>query len=205
LASERAAAVARRSEAAVRRAGVSRQLAQHARERFDGLRSALNQPDWDTGERERLRDERDRLADQRETEADERDRVADKREREADERDRVADQREREADQREGVADRLEDRTRYPAEDSDVRVASLASSSMRLRGHRARLRSQAADLAEQIALEAEAFATVMEISAERGDRERRLATAATERTVASQARENAVRWRAESEESAQEC
>jgi hypothetical protein len=203
LASERAVAVARRSEAAVRRAEVSRQLAQHARERFDGLTSLLNHPDWETGECERLLDERDRLADQRETEADERDRAADWRERNADERDRMADQREREADQRDRVADQLEVRTRYPAEDSDARLASLASSSMRLRGDQARLLSQVADLADQIAYEAEAFAGVMEISAERGDRERRLATAATERTVASRARENALRWRAESEASEQ--
>jgi hypothetical protein len=57
------------------------------------------------------------------------------------------------------------------------------------------LRVRAADLAEVMADEAEHFAAYLVINSARGDRERRLKIATTEREIAKIGRRNAARWR----------
>lgn len=60
-------------------------------------------------------------------------------------------------------------------------------------GHGLRLR--AAELSEKMALAADRFAEYLEEAADRGDRERRLRTAAVEREIARIERRNAARLR----------
>lgn len=182
----------------MKRAQLSRQLATEARERFD---QAHAPPGRETTDAE----ERDRMADRREADADERERIADRREADADERERRADQRDTDADERDTLADRRErladmrnapQAAPRPGERAGRRFAALADSFPRLREEQARLRSQSARLADQMADGAEAFATWLEATAAKGDRDRRLAMAASEREVAKQVRDNASRWRA---------
>jgi hypothetical protein len=165
--------------------------------------------DAEADERERIADERERIADQREL-------VADQRETEADERDCIADERESEADEREradirpGSTNRTDEHQRFPAErDRFGEIRSSAGRSARtlsgpdsLTRHKEelgyqilRLRVHAADLADRMAYEAEAFAAHLENSAERGDAQRRLAIARTEHEVARIEHQNAARLR----------
>ena len=58
-----------------------------------------------------------------------------------------------------------------------------------------RLRETAADLAETSAGLAEEFASILEVAAKRGDSERRLRIARTEREIAAIERRNATRMR----------
>ncbi len=90
---------------------------------------------------------------------------------------------------------RLSQATRRSVEKSAAGRASLADSFGRLHDDVTGLMSEAAEIAERMADEAEAFATSLEANAERGDRERRLALAAKEREEAERLRTNAARWR----------
>ncbi|HET7489218.1 MAG TPA: hypothetical protein VFJ85_14905 [Acidimicrobiales bacterium] len=152
-----------------------------------------------------LADERDRLADERDARADQRDRLADERDARADERDRLADERESRADDRERLAEQRDNeanRLRSEAEGLS-RLAEEAKARSRTRhaerlavaGSLARQRAAAADIAESMANEAEAFAAVLEGNPMERGRERRLRIAAAEREIAGIARRNAARLR----------
>ena len=152
-----------------------------------------NEREADTGERaahlgesetafSRSRDDTERSEHERKTRLDDRERKLRQAKAELDERERVADQRElsREVHRSAGVLS--------GASTDESKVGSLMA-----RG--ARLRALAANLAERLATEADQFADHMQNASTRGDRDRRLAIAESEREIARIERENAVRLR----------
>lgn len=148
-------------------------------------------------------DERDRLADVRDAAADERDRLADARDAAEDEREQAGDRREAAADERERLADEREVtdewtgwRVGHRDGDRRHRMDEHFARQRALYRDGEKLRADSAALAEQLADTAEVVATIFEeLAAGRGDAERRLKLAQTEREVASIARRNAARLR----------
>ncbi len=199
-----------RSSAGIQRAGAARQRAEAARNRAESARRRAEEllaafleahepsraaTELPGSSQEHVAVERERVADTRESEADERERVADTRESEADERERVADTRESEADERERVADiresEADERERILASRMAPRPDTADEAEQNLEAPRAR----AADIAEWMADEAEAYATYLEGSPTRGDLGRRMRIAETEREIARVERRNAARLR----------
>ena len=119
-----------------------------------------------------------------------RDRIADERDRIADFRDKVADVREGRADRREGAAD-----SREAAQDQRDLIGPDAPIEDVLHADAVALRRHAADIAESMAEQAEAFAAYLEEQAGKGDADRRLRTAEVEREIAAIERRNAARLR----------
>ncbi len=185
-----------RSSAGIQRAGAARQRAEAARNRAESARRRAEEllaafleahepsraaTELPGSSQEHVAVERERVADTRESEADERERVADTRESEADERERVADIRESEADERERI---LASRMAPRPDTADEAEQNLEAP-----------RARAADIAEWMADEAEAYATYLEGSPTRGDLGRRMRIAETEREIARVERRNAARLR----------
>jgi hypothetical protein len=198
---ERVEAARQRADATRGRAKAARDHIDHIDERWEG------RPSSEADQRIRVAaygkadaDERERLADRREADADERERVADWREADADERERVADWREADADKRERLADQrelFEDMRRANQQFRRATVAgdSFTPVSVNLGWQGASLRAQRAELADQMADQAEWFAAHMENAATRCDSERRIAVAGTEREIARIGRQTAARLR----------
>ncbi len=171
-----------RSSAGIQRAGAARQRAEAARNRAESARRRAEEllaafleahepsraaTELPGSSQEHVAVERERVADTRESEADERERVADIRESEADERERILASR---MAPRPDTADEAEQNLEAP-------------------------RARAADIAEWMADEAEAYATYLEGSPTRGDLGRRMRIAETEREIARVERRNAARLR----------
>lgn len=189
---QRAEASRERVQAARDRAEAARERAEAARSRADGLLEKLVLPDGaEMGEDRSTDDQRERLADNREAHADQRERMADDRDLVADERERIADEREVMADTREAEADERERKEMAAHPSAEEREA--VSRALEERGEELRL--QAAEIAERMASEAEAFADYLESRAARGDERRRLVIAETEREIAKIGRRNAARLR----------
>jgi hypothetical protein len=129
---------------------------------------------------------RARLADLRRTQAEERDRLAAVRHAQVDERARIARQRELSEDI--NRADR--NLRRIMSERESLHRAWTAAGDQGVRLH-----LKAAELADQMAAEADAFATHLENNADRGDRPRRLAVARAEHEIARRERQHAAKLR----------
>jgi sulfite oxidase len=190
---DRSEAARRRSEAARQRAKASRKAAQAAlaRATVSGSHSGMS-------ERREVADERHRLADQREVAADERDRKADARERIADTREAQADRREAEADRRERRADereRLLDERQRSVDDDDDQPAEERPEGRITESRMTKIKIEAAERAEKMADEADAYAAYLERTSARDGTGRRLALAQRERDIAAVERRNALKLR----------
>jgi sulfite oxidase len=182
---DRSEAARRRSEAARQRARASRQSAQTALARA----TVIGSHDGEY-ERERTADQRDRLADKREATADERDRRADERDRIADTREAEADRRERRADERERLMDERERLV-----DQRDRLVAGRTTARDLQSRMISIRIAAAERAEKMAAEAEAYAAYLEKNTVAEDADKRLLLAQRERDIAAVERRNALRLR----------
>jgi hypothetical protein len=182
---DRSEAARQRSEAARERAQASRQSARAALARLPVIGSHGR-----ASERDRTANERDRLVDERELAADERDRRADKRDRIADTRDAEADRRERRADERERLM-----RERERLVDQRERLVAERTIGRDLQIRMISIRMAAAERAEKMADQAEAYAAYLEDSALVVDTDKRLTLAKRERDIAAVERRNALKLR----------
>ena len=114
-----------------------------------------------------------------------------------DKRERIETQRESAFREREYIAEQFELSKEMGISTEELRGAIRAGGSRAsLADREAAARSLAADLADRMAEQAEEFADYLESASARGDRQRRLAVAKTEREIARIERQNATKLRA---------